>query len=309
MIIFVTGATGFLGRHLVSTLRQDGHEVMGVGSADCDLTRDESLPVLGHPVDQIWHLAAWTQAGDFCLRHPGEQWVINQRINTNVLDWWRRHHPEAKLIAMGTSCAYPPEGPLEEGRYLSGEPSQDLYAYAMSKRMLLVGLQSLAAQYGLRYLYLVPSTLFGSGYHTDGRQRHFIFDLIAKIGRGVSDGTPVVLWGDGHQARELVHVKEFVEASVRLASIADQEIVNIGRGVEYSIRWYAEKICAIAGYDPQSIRYDSDAYVGVRSKCLSTAKLRRLLPDFKMAPLEVTLSGTVREYLDAVREARRAVCA
>ena len=37
--------------------------------------------------DQIIHLAAWTQAGDFCLYHPGEQWIINQQMNTNVLAW------------------------------------------------------------------------------------------------------------------------------------------------------------------------------------------------------------------------------
>src|SRR5207247_959924 len=80
------------------------------------------------------------------------------------------------------------------------------------KRMMLVGLQALAAQYGLEYLYLIPSTLYGPGYHTEGRQRHFIFDLIHKIIRGQSFGEPVELWTDGHHKRELIVAQEIVSA-------------------------------------------------------------------------------------------------
>ena len=303
MKIFVSGATGFLGRHLVPALRADGHDVTAVGSADCDLTADASLSRFTGPYDQIWHLAAWTQAGDFCLRHPGEQWIINQRINTNMLAWWQAHQPQAKLIAIGTSCSYAPGGTLAEADYLAGEPVPELYAYAMTKRMLLIGLRAIAAQYGLRYLYLVPSTLFGSGYRTAGHQLHFIFDLITKIARGATCDDEVVLWGDGHQARELVHVDEFVDAAIRLARRADNEIVNIGRGVEHPIRWYAEQICRTTGYDPARIRYDETRYVGVRSKRLSTDRLRTVLPDFTMAPLELMLEQVVREHLDALRVA------
>jgi len=301
MKVFVTGATGFLGRHLVPALRTAGHDVTATGSAGCDLTLDASLSRFTARYDQIWHLAAWTQAGDFCLHHPGEQWVINQRINTHVLDWWRTAQPQAKLVAIGTSCSYASNGPLVEAGYLTGEPVPELYAYAMTKRMLLVGLRALAAQYGLRYLYLVPSTLFGSGYHASGRQLHFIFDLIAKIANGVRRGDEVVLWGDGYQARELVDVDDFVNAGLQLAACVDNDIVNVGQGVEHSIRWYAERICAVAGYDPDRIRYDETAYVGVRSKRLSTDKLRALLPGLTMAPLESTLDRIVREYLEALR--------
>ena len=152
MRIFVTGATGFLGRHLVSALKQSGHHVTGVSSIDCNLLRDDSLRRFHEPYDQIWHLAAWTQAGDFCLHHPGEQWIINQRINTNVLDWWQTRQPQARLIAVGTSCSYAPASELTEDNYLAGAPVPELFAYAMTKRMLLVGMQALASQYGLQYV-------------------------------------------------------------------------------------------------------------------------------------------------------------
>jgi GDP-L-fucose synthase len=298
MTVLVTGATGFLGRHLVASLRGDGHEVIALGSRDADLTQADSLDRFSRPVDAIWHLAAWTQAGDFCLRHPAEQWVINQRINTTVLDWWHRVQPHARLVAIGTSCSYAPGEALSEDRYLIGEPVPELYAYGMTKRMLLVGLRAMASQYQHRWLYVVPSTLFGAGYHPAG-QRHFIFDLIEKILAGQRDGAPVVLWGDGHQKRELIFVDDFVRAARQLADRAAGEVVNIGSGEEQSIRWYAERISAIAGYDATRIQYDTTRYVGVRSKQLAIDKLRRLLPDFRLTPLATALEQTMHDYARA----------
>ncbi len=297
MKIFVTGATGFLGRCLVPSLQNAGNSVTAVSSADCNLLKVRSLDKFRESFDQIWHLAAWTQAGDFCLHHPGEQWVINQRINTNVLDWWQSRQPQAKIIAIGTSCSYSPAPELIEEEYLAGDPVPELYAYAMTKRMLLVGLKSLAAQYQLEYLYLVPSTLFGPGYHTEGKQMHFIFDIIQKIVRSKCTGEPVELWGNGHQKRELISARDFVHTAIRLAAKETNQIVNIGSGLEFTIRWYAEKICELVGYDPERIRYNVSAYTGVQSKKLSTRKLRSLLPDFELTPIESALAETVRWYM------------
>ena len=301
MTVLVTGATGFLGRHLVTELAASGVEVVGVGSADCDLCEAHALDRFTQPFDQVWHLAAWTQAGDFCLHHPGEQWVINQQINTNVLAWWQTRQPQAKLIAVGTSCSYAPGASLCEANYLSGEPVPELYAYAMTKRMLLVGLRSLAAQYDLRYLYVVPSTLFGPGYHTAKKQLHFIFDLMAKITRGHLQGGPVVLWGDGHQQRELIFLPDFVRAALALASSVDNDVVNVGSGEEHTIRWYAEQVSRHVGYDPTTIEYDTNQYVGVRSKCLDVSRLKALLPTFHLTPIEDALGDTTRWYVDQLR--------
>lgn len=96
---------------------------------------------------------------------------------------------------MGTSCAYAPDSDLVEDNYMGGEPIDSLYTYAMTKRMLYQGARALNRQFGLRYFCAVPSTLFGIGYNTDGRQMHFIFDLIRKIIRGKEFGGPVILWG------------------------------------------------------------------------------------------------------------------
>lgn len=300
MKIFVTGATGFLGTHLVTSLRAQGHEVVAVGSRECDLTVQGSLSRFNDVAwDQIYHLAAWTQAGDFCLRHPGEQWIKNQQINTNVLEWWHSSQPQAKMIAVGTSCCYEPGTPHVEERFLLGEPTESLYTYAMTKRMLLVGLKSLSKQFGLKYLFVVPSTLYGADYHLDGRQMHFIFDLLRKIVDGKYKGTPVVLWGDGNQKRELIHVDTFVKTASYLAEHVDNDVFNIGGGEEFPIRWYAEMLAEYVGYDASKIQYDTTKYVGATSKFLVVDKVRRAVPHFNPVSLEKGLKEIVDWYLTA----------
>ncbi len=298
MKIFVTGAGGFLGNHLTRALREAGHDVTGPSSKECDLRRAGSLAAFdATKFDRIYHLAAWTQAGDFCLTHAGEQWIINQELNTNVLHWWKERQPQAKLIAVGSSCCYEPGTPHREENFLRGMPIDSLFTYAMTKRMLYSGLLALNKQFGLRYLFVIPSTLYGPDYHLDGRQMHFIFDLMRKIVDGKQKGANVELWGDGTQRRELIHVRDFVRAALELSDRVDNDIVNIGGGKEYPIRTFAEMLSTIVGYDAKKIEYDTSKYVGAHSKVLETDKLHKLLPEFRLTELEAGLAETVDWYL------------
>ena len=292
--VLVTGASGFLGRALTRRLAERGLEVVGLSSAQADLTNSRALESFAaRRYGHIFHLAAWTQAGDFCLHHPGEQWLINQQINTTVLRFWSDTQPQAKLVSIGTSCTYEVGRDLREENYLVGEPIADLYTYAMTKRMLLVGQQSLARQFGLKWLTVVPSTLYGPGYHADGKQAHFIFDLARKIIANKRDGSPVVLWGDGHQRRELVHVEDFVTDMLALDERVENEVVNIGEGADHSIREFAALLCAVVGVDAERIAYDTARYVGAKEKVLNVEKLRRLLPRWHRTPLDTGLAEMV----------------
>lgn len=294
MKILLSGATGFLGRFLLEALTSEGHEITAFGSKTCDLTQEGALQKYSRiTFDKIFHLAAWTQAGEFCLKHPGEQWLINQKINTHMLTFWAQKQPQAKLICMGTSCAYDPDLPLTEENYLRGKPIDSLFTYALTKRMLLAGLQALHSQYGLNYLYLVPSTLYGPGYHTDGRQLHFIFDLIRKILLGKNEGAPVALWGDGEQKRELVHIEDFVDLLLKFSETQQNTLINIGAGEEHTIKQFAKIICAHVDYPFEKIQFDLSKYVGARSKLLSIEKLKKLHPSFSPIPLSKGLTQTI----------------
>lgn len=299
MKILITGSSGFLGKFLLKKLSELKHEITAISSKQHDLTKEESLDEFRDiKFDQIYHLAAWTQAGDFCLYHPAEQWLINQKINTNILNWWYRYQPNAKMIAMGTSCSYDPDMPHIEENYLKGKPIDSLFTYAMTKRMLLSGLMAFNKQYGLKYLYLIPSTLYGADYHLDGRQMHFIFDLIRKILKGKFLSEKVLLWGDGYQKRELVYVNDFVDIMLKLVEKESNTLINIGSGKDYSIKEFASMICDKIGYDEKKIIYDTSKYVGAKSKILVVDKLKNIFPNLQMTSLDKGLENTIKWFFE-----------
>ena len=300
MKIFITGASGFLGTTLCRVLKEAGHELTTPSSKECDLSDEKSFAKFSNEkYDRIFHLAAWTQAGDFCLRHPGEQWLINQKMNTNILSWWKDSQPQAKMIAIGTSCCYEPGTPHTEDRFMLGMPTESLFTYAMTKRMLLAGLQALSKQYEMKYLFVIPSTLYGPFYHLDGRQMHFIFDLMRKIVDAKRGGPPAVLWGDGSQIRELVYVDDFVSALLQLDQSKTNESYNIGAGRGHTIKEFATLLCDAIGYDPGLIQYDTNKYVGAVEKVLVTEKVQKALPQWQPTDLKSGLKKTVDWYLSA----------
>lgn len=304
--ILVLGSSGFLGKKLIVSEPFKKANFLAPSSSEFDLSKTSSFFEADKlRIDEIWHLAAKTQAGTYCDTERGNQWIINQKINTNALDYWLHCQPQAKFITFGTSVSYSSEDDLTEYSYLCGLPNDKFKAYAMCKRMLLIGLQCLNYQFGMEYLYLVPSTLYGPDYHTDGRQLHFIYDLIRKIWNGKKRGIPVVLWGDGSQSRELVFVEDFVNISLSLNEKVSNEIINVGAGHEISIREFARQICHIVGYECDSIQYDTSKYVGAKSKCLNVEKLNQILPDRKMTNLGTGLGDVidwVEKHLDKLND-------
>lgn len=293
MKYLVTGGTGFLGRHLVPFLEKQGAEIVIINTKNCNLVeKNNLLQFKDEKFDRIYHLAAWTKAGDFCLHHKGEQWIINQQINTNILWYWYEFQRQATMIAMGTSCAYPPELDLKEENYMVGEPDRDLYTYAMTKRMLYTGLLALNHQYGMQFRHLIPSTLYGPRF--DREDSHFIFDLIKKIIAGTK-GERVVLWGTGNQIRELIYIDDALRLIDLATGHCPNDLLNLGSGIGYTIRQYAEMICEIVGYDPAKIEYDTTKFAGVPKKFFNTEKIERLF-QFKFTDIRQGLTETINYY-------------
>jgi GDP-L-fucose synthase len=293
--VLITGNRGFLGRHLSKHLEKIGYKIHASNTNIANLMNDENLHIYNNiKFKYIFHLAAHTKAGDYCLYHKGEQFEINQKINSNILKYWREYQPQAKMIAMGTSCSYSPELPMCENNYLLGEPDIGLYTYAMTKRMLLVGLKSYSEQFGLKYMYYVPSTLYGPRFDID--DSHFIFDLIKKIISGKTENKEVVLWGDGLQRRELIYIDDAVDIIVKSLDL-ENEVLNLGTGSDFSIKEYASKICKIVGYDENLIIYDTSKYVGVREKKLDIRKLTKTLDNLTFKDVDYGLEKTINFYI------------
>jgi GDP-L-fucose synthase len=298
----VTGATGFLGMHLVKKLKNKGFKVYMSNTKIANLEKIENLiqEFSSIKFDYIFHLAAVTKAGDYCVNHPGDQWIQNQTINTNILKYWKEFQPQAKMICMGTSCSYAPGIHMTEENYLLGEPEDSLYAYAMTKRMLLLGLQSIGRQYGLKWLYFIPSTLYGPDFELD--DNHFIFDFIRNCYNAKYKDKQFVVWGDGNQRRELIYVGDAADAMINLLKY-ENEVFNLGSGEDYSINEFAEIVCKNYEYDTGSIKHDLTKYVGVKEKKLDTAKVLKFLEgkSFLKTSLGLGLKKTIRYFKEEMK--------
>ena len=268
--VLITGATGFLGGHLCKQIKSMGWDLFISNTTNANLKKTENLFVYNKiKFDYIFHLAAVTKAGDYCLKYKGDQWIANQTINTNILKYWKEKQPQAKMICMGTSCSYAPDIFMTENNYLLGQPDPGLYTYAMTKRMLLIGLKSIEEQYGLKWLYFVPSTLYGPGFELD--DNHFIFDFVRNCYNAKYNGEEFVVWGDGHQRRELIYVDDAVSAIINLLQF-DNQIFNLGSGRDHSINEFARIVCESYAYDYSLVKHDLTKYVGVREKKIDTTK-------------------------------------
>ncbi len=297
MNILITGGSGFLGKHLTKILKKKStNKIISLSSLDADLKISGSLKKFNKiKFHKIFHLAAWTQAGDFSLHHSGEQWINNQLINSNLLNWWLENQRQAKIISIGTSCSYEEGSKLIEKDYLKGQPLQSLFAYGMTKRMLMIGQQALSKQFGLKYLTLVPSTIYGPGYEINNKTPHFIFDIIRKIIQGKKYNNNFELWGDGTQRRELVHVNDFINQMLLLDKKCTNDVINIGAGQEFEIKYFVKLICKIIDYPYKKIYFNKKKFVGAKSKKLSTKKLKSLLPNYNSISLSDGLLETIRD--------------
>lgn len=283
MNILVTGATGFVGRHLIKKLEKE-HNITKINSSNWG-----NIFSLTEQFNYIIHLAVKTAAGGYCQNHPGEQYLVNSDINNTILKYWKEQQPQAKMITFGSSCGYDKAVEKTEENYLKGEPEPGYEVYGSVKRNLLVGLKALKQEYNMNYSYLIPSVFYGPEY--DLHDRHFIFDLIRKIVNAKNGGDKVVLWGTGDQTRELIYIKDAVDIIIE-SMVWDKQIVNLSSGKEYSIKEYAQTICDVVGYDFHLIEWDADAFVGSPNKKLINTHLQ----DYQFTSLKEGLIETIKYY-------------
>ena len=295
--VFITGGSGFLGRNLIMFLKKKKTKIFAPSSKELNLLKYNDLKKIKNNFDTIYHLAAWTQAGDFCLKYPMEQWIINQEINTNLIKWWSVNgNKNSKITIIGTSCCYDEKGSFNEENYLNEKPHASLATYAMTKKMLLQGAISCQLQKKLTWNCFIPSTLYGTGYKITNKTPHFIFDLVKKILRGKYFNEKVELWGDGNQTREIIHVNDFISNMYYLEKNIKNEVFNIGGGTEKSIKFFAKKICQRAKYDFEKIIFNKNKYVGAKSKKLSIKKISKINPLYKKKL--TTLTNGINEMVD-----------
>ena len=302
MNILITGSSGFLGRNLFKELSKNKKiNLTLLNSKNCNLLEEKNLNKYNNiKFKFIFHLAAWVQGGSFVQENSAEVWINNQKINSNLLSWISKHQKRAKIICIGTSGSYDPKHKLVESNYLKGNPHESLYSYGMTKRMLLVGLKTLNEQYKIKYLNIVPSTIYGPNYHINKRKNQFIYDLINKILDGKFKKKKVVLWGNGLQKRELIYVRDLVQIIINLYDKIDNQTINVSSNNNKNIKDYANIICKLLNYNFKKIHFDETKFVGVKNRSINNKFVLKILKDFKFTNINDGIEKTIDWYVKNV---------
>ena len=298
--VLITGGTGFLGKNLVPFLKANNISVTATGrNYDLtDWTKAEELFTL-KKYDLIIHGAAFQGAGDFTLRYPADQFFKNNLIHTNTFECWKRHQPQARMVGIGSTCSYPGNlTVLREEDYFTGPLHPSVEIYGLTKCNMQQGIKAYKNQYGLSGTTVAFATLYGPHDDFDISRSHVVSALVQKFCDAVHNGDErVEVWGDGTQKRELIYVEDQM-LGLLMTVDNDDDLINIGSGIETSINDLAEKIKELTKFSGE-IWYNTDRFVGAKRKVLNIDKAKRKFgwtTDNKMHTLEEGLNKTIEWY-------------
>ena len=160
------------------------------------------------------------------------------------------------------------------------------------------GIEAYKKQYKLKGTTVVFATLYGPHDEFDITRSHVVSALVQKFCDAVDKKLDEVeVWGDGTQTRELIYIDDQIEGLL-MSLDYDGELLNIGSGIETSIKDLAETICELTNFDGR-IFYNTDRFVGVKRKVLNIDKAKKEIKwtiDNKMHSLEDGLTKTIEFY-------------
>jgi len=302
--IVVTGAAGFLGRHLIARLRKMGCEnIFDPSHKKYDLTHPDAIERMfdEHRPEVLIHLAAAVGGIGANRANPGRFFYENAIMGIQLIEAARRRGVE-KTVVLGTICAYPKFTPVpfHEEELWNGYPEETNAPYGLAKKVLLVQCQAYREQYGMNAIFLLPVNLYGPGDNFDLDSSHVIPALIRKCLEAVEAGREeIVLWGDGSPTREFLYVEDAAEGIVLATEHYDKsDPVNLGSGMEISIRDLATTIAEMTGYTGRIV-WDTNQPNGQPRRRLDVSRAEREFGFRAATPFEAGLRKTIDWYVSS----------
>ena len=276
--IYVAGHRGLAGSAVWRALEARGcANLIGARSAEVDLRdRDAAFAFVGKHRPEVLVVAAAKVGGILANdSYPAEFLSDNLRIQVNLMDA-AREYGVGRLLFLGSSCIYPKFAaqPIKESSLLTGalEPTND--AYAIAKIAGIMQVQAIRKQYGLPYISAMPTNLYGQGDNFDPQNSHVLPALIRRFHEAKESGAhQVTIWGSGTPRREFLHVDDLASAVVFLLEHYDSpETINVGTGVDVTIRELAESVAEVVGWEGDLV-FDTSKPDGTPRKLLDVSRL------------------------------------
>jgi GDP-L-fucose synthase len=269
-----------VGGALVRRLEREDCEVLTVTRQECDLKRQEQVERwMGAARPQAVVVAAAKVGGILANdSYPAEFLYDNLMIEANCINAAYRNNVQ-KLLFLGSSCIYPRNAPqpLKEEYFLTGvlEPTNEPYAIAKIAGIKMC--DAYRAQYGCNFISAMPTNLYGPNDNYDLKASHVLPALIRKfIEAKRNNANSVAIWGTGTPKREFLHVDDFASAALYLMEHFNEAgFVNVGTGIDLSIRELAEQIRDVSGFTGDIV-YDTEKPDGMPRKLMDVSRLRSL---------------------------------
>jgi GDP-L-fucose synthase len=251
--VWVAGHQGMVGRAIVRALQAENCTLLTCPRNEADLRRQvETEAWIEKNQPQVIFLAAAKVGGILANdTQPAEFLYDNLAIETSVIEAARRFGV-AKLVLLGSACIYPrlaPQ-PIPESALLQGplEPTNQWYSIAKIAGLKLV--QAYRRQYGLDFISVMPTNLYGPYDNFDLQTSHVVPALLRKIHVARRQNAPTVeIWGTGRPRREFMHVDDCAQAIIQVTQqYSGEEPINIGVGSDISIADLTAKIAHAVGY-------------------------------------------------------------
>ncbi|PVG84838.1 GDP-fucose synthetase [Nocardioides gansuensis] len=276
--VYVAGHNGLVGSAIVRRLEQDGFtNILTATRSQLDL-RDQaavSYWFRANRPDYVF-LVAGTVGGIFAnATRPAEFIYDNMMIHATVVHA-AHEYGVRKLLYTGSSCIYPrlAEQPMTEDALLTGplEPTNEPYAIAKIAGIKLC--QAYRKQYGCDFISAMPTNLYGPHDNFDLESSHVLPALMRKVHEGKRDGrSEVEVWGMGAARREFLYVDDMADACLFLMdNYSGEEHVNLGTGIEVSIRELAETLVEVIN-PAAELRWDPSKPDGAPRKLLDVSRL------------------------------------
>lgn len=276
--IYIAGHNGLVGSAIFRLLQQRGFRyLITESSADLDL-RDQvaTRKFFQKEKPQYVFLAAARVGGIMANKTYGAEFIYdNLAVQNNVIHEAYKNGVE-KLLFLGSSCIYPKQAkqPIKEEYFMTGALEPTNAPYAMAKIAGIEMCKAYNQQYGCKFISVMPTNLYGPGDNYDLENAHVLPALIRKFHEAKINNVPTVsVWGTGKPRREFLHVDDAAAACIFLMeNYEDPSIINIGCGVDYSIKEMAEAIKEITGFTGDLV-FDTSKPDGTMQKLLNVNKL------------------------------------
>jgi len=300
MKLLITGSRGMLGSALVTFAKGAGYVLLTPSHAELDLSKEAD--VFGYfeqfKPEAIIHTAAPVGGIKFSIENAFHQLSQSVLIDSNITRAAKQNNIK-NFIYVGSTCMYPRnrDVAMAETELLTGPLEQTNEGYALAKLVGAKTVELVSQETQFSWRTFILSNLYGPGDRFDPTRSHLVAAIIHKVSEAHKNGfKEVEMWGSGSSFREFTYVNDVAEFMIQQLpnlSMLPQNL-NIGAGIDYSIRQYYEMVCNVIGYKGE-IKPILGMSEGMRKK-LSDITLARKHGWSPKISIETGLSETIKWY-------------